>query len=463
MFIKPQLLEIVSDVLSTTLGCDSIKPSDPQKLDSAKKEMELLGKNRGRPLLYPMIPTGRGSGPFVEIIDGSVKLDLITGIGVHLFGHGHPELILQGVKAALKCPTMQGTLMPGREYAKLSSLLLEGAQGYAHLPNEARSQVNGCWLTSCGTMANEYALKILRQKKSPAYRLITFNNAFSGRSTAMQEMTDEPKYREGQPTFDQFSHIPFFNPKKDLNENIKDTCSQIDALLAKHPNEYCGLGFELIQGEGGGFSTAPREWWTSILSHAKSQGLGIWFDEVQTFGRTGELFAFQRYGLGEYVDVVSAAKPLQCGAVLWTADYAPKTGLIAGTFAGGTVPLALGASILEMLKSGNYFGPQGRIRQFEEFVQKDWTDRKKRIGEKYNFSDIRITGGMIAVDLLDGKAETIKKFLDKLFSNGVIGFSAGKNPTCVRFLPPMGVITTEQWTLAMSIFEKTLEEFSEGK
>lgn len=454
--------DLVQQVLALVQNCDGIRPPDPARVESAKAAIDELGRVRGRPLIYPMIPTGRGSGPFVELQDGSVKMDLICGIGVHLFGHGHPELMMEGAKAALKATTMQGTLMPGDEYGRVLSLLLKHSAGPERLGPESRAYFAAGWLTTCGTMANELALKILRQKKAPAYKLITFKNAFAGRSTTMQELTDEPKYREGQPTFDQFAHVDFYDEKLGLEENVRRTQGAIDTLLAKEPGKFAGIGFEPVQGEGGGFRSAPREWWALVLAHARGKGLAIWFDEVQTFGRTGELFAFQRLGLAEYVDLVTCAKPLQTAAVLWTKDYQPKPGLIAGTFAGGTVSLALGAKIVELLAQGNYFGPEGRIQRLERFMQEDWERRRARIGAKYRLGPMRIHGGMIAVELLDGKAETIKKFLDRYFANGVIAFSAGRDPVLVRFLPPMGVFEEGHWRIAMEVFEKTLGEMDGG-
>lgn len=460
MRIPEEIVEAAELLKARVQGCDQIREPDPTKVDAAKAAIEELGKLRGRPLIYPMMPSGRGSGPYVELTDGSVKMDLICGIGVHLFGHGHPALMWEGARAALKATTMQGTLMPGEEYATILRLLIRHTSRVEHLGPDSQSRVSAGWLSTCGTMANELALKILRQKKAPAYKLISFKNAFAGRSTAMQELTDEPKYREGQPTFDQFRHIDFYEPDLGVEESARRTIAAIDAILAKEGDQVAGLGFEPVQGEGGGFRSAPREWWVKVLGHARSKNLAIWFDEVQTFGRTGELFAFQRLGLGEYVDLVTLAKPLQAAAVLWTPEYQPKAGLIAGTFGGGTVNLALGAEIVRRLVEGKYFGPEGKIQAFERFVVADWTERRARLDAKFGLGEIRAMGGMIAVKVLDGKAETIKKFLDRLFLNGVIAFSAGRDPVLVRFLPPMGVFEHDHWIEAMEIFERTLAEFT---
>jgi 4-aminobutyrate aminotransferase-like enzyme len=436
---------------------EEIRPPQADKTAASQALQKRMGDVRGRPLLYPMFPTGRGSGPFFETEDGAVKLDLICGIGVALFGYHHRELFQASVEGLGRAPFMHGTLMPGHDHLQLSEKLLAAANGdgLSHLSAAAKARMAGVWLTSCGTMANELALKILRQKHSPKFKLISFKNAFAGRSTAMQELTDEPKYREGQPTFGQFTHIPFFDERGSVEQNLKKTTDELSRILDQ--DEYAGFGFEPIQGEGGAFRKAPVEWWRPVLEFVKKRGLAVWMDEVQCFGRTGEYFAFQRLGLGEFVDVLSVAKPLQCGAVLWSKDYVPKPGLIAGTFSGSGAALAAGAKVIDLLRDGKYLGPSGKIVQLEKFIERDWEERRKRLGEKYNFGKLNICGGMIAVEILDGKAETIKNLLNIMFEKGVLAFSAGKDPVCLRFLPPMGVLAEAHWKTAMTVLEESLQ------
>ncbi len=274
----------------------------------------------------------------------------------------------------------------------------------------------------------------------------------------MGELTDEPKYREGQPTFDQFKHIDFFEEDLGVEECVQRAKAQIDEILDKEPGLYAGFVFEPVQGEGGAFRQAPRDWWVPVLEHARARGLGIWMDEVQTFARTGELFAFQRLELGSYVDVVTVAKPLHASAVLWTQPFTPKPGLIAGTFSTSGGNLAIGAKTIEVLCEEGYLGPQGRIQSLERFIAKDWNERRERLGAKFNLGKMNILGGMVAMEVLDGTAETLKKLLDLYFEKGVIGFSAGKKPVCLRLLPPVGVLQEAHWTQAMQILEQCLEE-----
>ena len=86
------------------------------------------------------------------------------------------------------------------------------------------------------------------------------------------------------------------------------------------------------------------------MERCKKASVGVWVDEVQTFARTGMLFAFRSFGLDEHVDVVTAGKTLQGSAVLFSKAYNPRPGLVAGTYAGSTVGMAVGTRIIERLE-----------------------------------------------------------------------------------------------------------------
>src|SRR5690606_24564228 len=92
----------------------------------------------------------------------------------------------------------------------------------------------------------------------------------------------------------------------------------------------------------------------------------VWVDEVQTFMRTGEMFAFEHFDFGTYVDLVTLAKTAQVGATLYTEEYNPKPGLVAGTFAGTTGALRSGLAIIDVLEKGAFLGERGRIREIEK-------------------------------------------------------------------------------------------------
>ena len=134
-----------------------------------------VGKLRGRPALYPYIGSGIGNGPLVELADGSVKWDMINGIGVHMFGHGDPDIIETALRAALSDTVMHGNLQFNAEVIDFAELIVTEAS--------RASELKYCFLTNSGTMANESALKVCTQKQNGAPRVLAFADNFMGRST----------------------------------------------------------------------------------------------------------------------------------------------------------------------------------------------------------------------------------------------------------------------------------------
>jgi 4-aminobutyrate aminotransferase-like enzyme len=389
-----------------------------------------------------------GRGALVELIDGSVKYDLITGIGFNLLGHAHPELISEQIDASVDS-VMQGNLEPGIEAKALLRELLASVEN---------SRLRKGWFATCGTMANELALKIVRQRKSPATGVLAFRECFAGRSTAMQEVTDNPKYREGQPTYGEVSYLDFYDPTLGVAASVERTCLQIKEQVNARPGHFAVLMLELVQGEGG-IRFAPPEYYRKIFEFSRDQGLFIWVDEIQTFARTGELFAFQTFGLDSWVDLVTVGKALQACAVLFTDELNPKAGLIAGTFAGSVGALRSGKRMLQVLKTGNFLGKEGLIQKRSDFFVASLQRRSKKLPGL--FSEIRAIGAMIAIQVFDGGGDITKKVLLKLFDRGVIAFYCGHDPYFIRFLPPFGVMTEAQIEDALDLFEKTVLEVKE--
>ena len=89
---------------------DGIRPPVESLAKELEEKLNAFGEMRGGNLYYPYISSGIGNGPYVELLDGSVKLDFITGIGVHGYGHSHPDLVDAAVDAALCDTVMQGNL-----------------------------------------------------------------------------------------------------------------------------------------------------------------------------------------------------------------------------------------------------------------------------------------------------------------------------------------------------------------
>ncbi|KYG66842.1 acetylornithine aminotransferase [Bdellovibrio bacteriovorus] len=442
--VKKMIEDLVGEVTKINSQITGIRPAQDEHKEAGKKKMDLAGQFRGRPLHYQYMGTGSGRGVYVELEDGSVKLDLINGIGIHLMGHSHPRVMAAAVRGSLADILTQGNLQPNNEYR----LFTEKLVGLA----SKSSRLKYAWIATCGTMANENALKLSRQKNSPARFVIGFKDAFAGRSTMMAEVTDNPAYKQGLPEYHEVLRIPFYD-KRDPKSGEK-ALNALKEHVAKHEGNISVFGFEPMLGEGG-YQAAPREFFVPLLEFAKSKNIAIWADEVQTFTRTGEYFAFETLGLGQYIDLCTIAKTAQVGATLYTEEYNPKPGLIAGTFSGSTPSLMAGMEMLDMLGEG-YLGADGRINK----IHRRFIDGLNRLNETSCKGIAQDAGGMglmIAFTPHDGKKESVNSFLNKLYANGVIAFPCGKDPVRARFLVP-AIIQDEDIDIALKVIEKTLLE-----
>lgn len=441
--IQKLVTELVSEVGKINSQIQGIREPHPEHAENGKKMIEKTGQIRGRPLYYPYVGTGSGKGVYVELEDGSVKLDLINGIGIHLMGHAHPRVMAATVRGALSDIVNQGNLQPNREYTQFLERLVRLAG--------RKSRLKYGWLATCGTMANESALKITRQKHSPARMVLSFKNAFAGRSTMMAELTDNPAYKDGLPEYHEMLRIPFYD-RRDPQSGEK-TLRLMKEHVAKHEGLISTFSFEPMLGEGG-YMAAPREFFIPMLEFCKEKKIAVWADEVQTFTRTGEIFAFETLDIGNYIDLCTIAKTAQVGATLYTEEYNPKPGLIAGTFSGTSPALAAGTEILNMLENDGFLGPQGRIMQ----IHRKFVGMLNELNETSCKGLLRDAGGMglmVAVTPFDGKKEQVESLLKKFIANGMIAFSCGKDPVRIRFLIP-AVIEDKDIDVARGIIEKCM-------
>lgn len=443
--IRSHIDHLFSSILINQTKFMGVKPADENKTQILTDLLKKFSANRGREVVYQYLSTGRGHGPFTELVDGSIKYDLIGGIGINLLGHSHPLLIKSCLEAATVDSLMCGNLMPYQESLELSDILLKKV---------SKTKLKHFWFTCSGSMANDTALKLIWQKKNPNYKIIAFNNNFAGRTVATQEVTSNEDYRQGMPkTIDvEFApHFDYKNPSKSLS----NTLSELEKIWNKAPGQYAAISFEIVQGEGG-LVFGTKEFYQGVCEWAKKKGIYVWIDEVQTFARTRELFAFQYFELDQYVDVVVVGKALQNCGLLYSEELNPKPGLIAGTFHGSIPALKAAKAVVKFLTEGPFYGDNGRMKYLEE----KFVSNLKELANSSCKNKLTYYGGlgtMIAFEVGDSSKEVTMKFLKKLLYNGVVAFSAGKKPMRVRMLIPV-TLTDEHIKEIFSIIEKTILE-----
>ena len=408
-----------------------------------QKYIDMILDARAQKMTYPYVGSGLGRGAYVEFEDGSVKLDFIIAIGVHILGHSHPRVLQAGLRAALSDVVMQGNLQLNKEYATLSSKVTQLAR--------AVSRLKYCWLCPSGSMANENAFKIVRQKHSPRHKIIAMHGAFAGRTTMMSMITDNEKFRVGLPRYDEVFRLHYPRTEDEASQAL----TELKKIIHSNAHEIAAFMIEPVQGEGG-FWTSRQEYLEPLLQLCKDNNIAIWLDEVQSFARTGEFFAFQQLGIGDYVDVCTIGKALQGAAVLYSEEYRPGPGLLGGTFAGSTVALATGLEVLRVLEDDHYMGPSGRIAQInKEFVT--LLDDLRRASCRGLIHDITSAGLMVAFTPFQGENDKSMALMRALFKNGVMAFRCGRGPFRIRMLVP-AIATSTDLHLAAQIIEKSLLE-----
>ncbi|MFM8732272.1 MAG: aminotransferase class III-fold pyridoxal phosphate-dependent enzyme, partial [Phycisphaerales bacterium] len=326
------------------------RPADPARKAAFDQALARTAAVRGRGPLMPYLGAGMGNGPLVELADGSVKWDMINGIGVHMFGHGDPRMMAAALRGAMSDLCMQGNLASNPDSVAFAEFLVQEAARTSRLAH--------CFVTNSGCMANESALKVCMQKTGGAARVLAFHDCFLGRSVTMSQIGDAAAYRQGIPLSTLVDYMPFYDPQLGAR-SIEMAVWHLKQYLHRYPGQHACFVMELVQGEGG-FNVAPREFFMALIETCKAAKIPVWDDEVQSFGRTERMFCFETLDLGQHVDVVTVGKMSQACACLFAADMNPKPGLLSGTFTASTSAFAVGLEALRTMRDGGYYGPEGR-------------------------------------------------------------------------------------------------------
>lgn len=437
---KNQLVDCLKEHQKKISG---IKPAIEELEVRYEELIKAFSLIRGANLWYPYLGSGIGNGSLVELLDGSIKLDMISGIGVHYFGHSHPELTAICIEAALSDVIIQGNLQQNQEGLELSELLIN----HSGMPH--------CFLSSSGAMANENALKIAFQKNAPANRILAFDRCFAGRTLTFSQVTDKPSFREGLPINTPVDYVPFYDPQRP-EESSREALNALKKHLYRYPKMHAAMIFELIQGEAG-FYSGTTAFFKPLMELLKDHRVAIFADEIQSFGRTSELFAYQHFGLEDFIDIAALGKLSLACATLFTEEYKPKAGLLSQTFTSSTAAIRASKWVIQKLLDGQFYGPAGRNMEIQKRFHAHLQAIQDRHADKIKgpFG----VGAMVAFTLGDGSLDKSTQMAHALFEEGVITFIAGNNPTRIRLLPPAGVLKNEEIDQVAHIIEKTALKF----
>ncbi|GJQ30861.1 MAG: acetylornithine aminotransferase [Phycisphaerae bacterium] len=459
--VRAALDAIVAQVQSASASLTGERPPNPGLKESYESLMARAAAVRGRALLYPYLGSGLGRGALVELADGSVKWDMICGIGVNFFGHSDPDLTRAALEAGLDDVVKHGNLSSNfAAYEFAETLLVEAKKG---------SNLRYAYLATSGAMANENALKVCFQKNAPAPRVIAFDDCFMGRSTTMAQIGDTADYRQLLPLNALVDYMPFWDETAAAamggkSRFIDHAVATLDRLIHRYPRQHACFIFELVQGEGG-FRVGDRDFFKALMDVCKANRIAVWDDEIQTFGRTNHMFAYDLFNLGQYVDVMCVGKMTQACATLYTEEYNPKAGLLSGTFTGEGVSFRVGQRVIERLRDGAYYGDDGLFARHHAAFR---AHAKALIAKHPNWFPpiptlggggdhlVGGVGGMMRLAPFGGDKKKINDACKACFDEGLILFYCGHGPFHLRMLPPLPVFNESDWPRVFACLERGL-------
>ena len=354
-------------------------------------------------------------------------IDLISGVSVSNIGHKN-RAVIEAVKEQMENYThlmVYGEFIqtPQVKHAQLLTSILP-------------SSLDSVYYVNSGSEANEAALK-LAKRVTGRRELISCYNAYHGSSHGALSMMSSEEFKNAfRPLLPNVNHIEFNNI-----DSLELITEQTAAVL-----------IEPIQGEGG-VQIATHEFMQALRERCTQKGALLIFDEIQTgFGRTGKMFAFEKYNI--LPDILTLAKALGGGMPLgalvasnelmsaWQSN--PILGHIT-TFGGHPVSCAAAHAALNVLLTESWVG---EVEEKSKMFVDGLIDHPQ-------VKEIRAAGLLIAVDLKD--ADKAYKILYLLLEQGVITDWFLFQPTSFRIAPPL-CITKEQVRLTIGLIREALDK-----
>src|SRR5579872_1657122 len=418
------------------------------------------GLSHGTPIYV-----AKAEDAWLEDVDGNRYLDFAGGIGCANAGHRRDQVV-EAVKDQLDHflhTCVQVT--PYESYVRLAERMNEVTPG-----KFAKKTI----FVNSGAEAVENAVKIARAAtKRPG--IIAFEDAFHGRTMMTLALTSKTHpYKAGFAPFpSEVYRVPYAYcyrcsyskeyPSCDLYcaRHLEDTFKRVVAN-----EEVAAVIAEPVLGEGGSIAPPP-DYFKVLIELCHKYGILFIADEVQSgFGRTGTLFACERYGVEP--DLIVTAKSLGGGlplaAVTGRAEImdAPAPGGLGGTFAGNPLSCAAALAVLDLFEHGDLLARANELgRQFQARAR-EWQRHWPIIG------DVRGLGAMHAIELVksaerrEPAPEETQQIVKHCYEHGLILLSAGSYSNVIRVLVPL-VISKEQMDEALNVLESAIATVCDQK
>ena len=370
----------------------------------------------------------KGDGVHLYDLDGREYLDFVSGIAVFALGYNN-----KAYNDALKAQ-IDKVIHTSNYYYNVPAI--EAARKIKKI-----SGMDRVFFTNSGTEAIEGAIKAARKYAylkdgTTDHEIIAMNHSFHGRTMGALSVTGNPHYREA------------FEP---LIGNIKFAeLNDFDSVMAQVTDKTCAIIFETVQGEGGIYP-ATEEFMSKVKALCEEKDILLILDEIQCgMGRTGYMYAWQRYGIKP--DIMTSAKALGCGvpvgAFMMTEKVAQNSltsGDHGSTYGGNPLACAAVSKVIDLFEEENILD---NVKEVGEYL----AGKLDELVLKYDFvKEHRGLGLLQGLECDKPVAGIINKALDK----GLLLINAGTH--VIRFIPAL-TISKENVDEMITILDACLAE-----
>ncbi|MCX6141386.1 MAG: acetylornithine/succinylornithine family transaminase [Candidatus Kapabacteria bacterium] len=350
--------------------------------------------------------------------DGKSYLDLLGGFAVNALGHSHPKVIA-AIEQQIRSYMHVSNAFYQEPQVRLAEQLV-WATGYPRV-----------FFCNSGAEATEGAMKMARRfgTANARYDIVGFSGGFHGRTYGPLSIMDKALYKDGMGPF--------------LPNTLVLPFNDIDALEARVDENTCAVMLEFLQGEGG-IVEATEEFIGALWRLKEQYGFLVIADEVQSgLGRTGDFFAFERFGVRP--DIVTIAKAigggLPLGAILATDEVAVlfERGMHGTTYGGNPVACAAGSVVLAEVTSGL----MDNVREVGAYLRRCLD--AVHTTHPQTIREVRGRGCMQGL-VVHGDSSP---FVSKLLEMGIIANATAGN--VIRFLPSFIITRQDVDTLCVAL------------
>ncbi len=403
-----------------------------EKRDSVKKNeyIESAEQNILHTYNRYQIVLEKGEGVYLYDTEGKKYLDFAAGIAVQSLGYGNRELN-EAIKNQVDTLMHTSNLFYNIPISNAAARAVEAAG------------MERVFFTNSGTEAIEGAIKAAKKYAyvrdgHTDHEIIAMEHSFHGRSLGALSVTGNAHYQE---------------PFEPLLPGIRFArFNELDSVEALINEKTCAIIMETVQGEGGIYPAKP-EFIQGVKALCEKHDILLILDEIQCgMGRTGEMFAWQHYGVKP--DIMTCAKAIGCGvpvgAFFLTERVAEKSlapGDHGTTYGGNPLVGAAVDKVFEIFARDHIPAHAKEIGSYLE-------ERLEELVAKYDcITARRGLGLMQGLVLTIPVGEVVKKAQEQ----GLIVITAGSD--VLRLVPPL-IIEREHVDEMIEKLEKALESFS---